>query len=205
MSDTTTVQWWAKGLLFENCNCQVVCPGHVHFEQECTHDRCMGYWAVRVDAGAFGEVGLAGIKAVVTYDSPPRMIDGGWTQTIVIDDAASDSQRAAMETILRGDAGGPWEVLSRFVGTRLPTQHHPIHLEDEPMRKRVSIAGIMEATVENLRGRDKTKPVLFENIFNQIHAPQQAIMRGDTDYDDGEVVIHNRGSHGLASDFHWTS
>ncbi len=44
-------KWWAKGLLFENCCCQVVCPGHVHFDQACTLERCTGYWAVRFDEG----------------------------------------------------------------------------------------------------------------------------------------------------------
>jgi len=32
--------WFARGLLFENCSCQIVCPGHVHFDQLCTHERC---------------------------------------------------------------------------------------------------------------------------------------------------------------------
>lgn len=204
MTEDGAPRWWAKGLLFENCNCQVVCPGHVHFDQYCTHDRCIGYWAVRIDEGRFGDVDLAGVRAVVTYNSPPRMIDGGWTQTIVLDEATTGEQRTAMETVLCGEAGGPWEVLARFVSDRRPTRYHAIELEDEPMRKRVSIAGVMEGVIESLRGRDKTKPVLFENIFNQVHAPEQMIMRGDTDYDDGDQQIHNRGSHGLASHFAWS-
>ena len=56
--------WFARGLLFENCNCQVVCPGHVHFSQECTHERCLGYWAIRFDEGRFEDVDLAGAKVV---------------------------------------------------------------------------------------------------------------------------------------------
>ncbi len=34
-----SVAWWARGLLFENCSCAVVCPGHFHFSQKCTHER----------------------------------------------------------------------------------------------------------------------------------------------------------------------
>ena len=78
-------RWWAKGLLFENCSCQVVCPGHVHFDQACTLERCVGYWAVRFDGGEFGGVPLGGVSAVVAYDSPQHMIEGNWTQVIVID------------------------------------------------------------------------------------------------------------------------
>lgn len=41
------MRWWVEGLLVENCNCQIVCPGHVHFDQLCTHDRRLGYHAHR--------------------------------------------------------------------------------------------------------------------------------------------------------------
>ena len=117
-----TVAWWARGLLFENCSCQAICPGHVHFDQTCYSDRCRGYWAVRVDEGAYGDVDLGGVRAVVAYDCPPHMIDGDWIEGLLIDEAASPPQREAIEAILDGSAGGPWEVLSRFVATRLPTR-----------------------------------------------------------------------------------
>ena len=46
-----SISWWAKGLVFENCNCQLVCPGHIHFDQVCTHERCKGYWAIVFEDG----------------------------------------------------------------------------------------------------------------------------------------------------------
>lgn len=53
MSEITHLgkKWWAKGLLFENCNCQVVCPGHVSFKQLCTHERCLGHWSIHIEEG----------------------------------------------------------------------------------------------------------------------------------------------------------
>ena len=54
-----------------------------------------------------------------------------------------------------------------------------------------------------IRGRDKSKPVLFENIFNQIHAPTQVIALGESEYDDGVVRFRTSGSHGLFSHFEW--
>src|SRR6476646_6202953 len=105
--------WWARGLIFENCSCTLVCPGHMHFSQNCTHERCRGFWAVRFDAGSFGTTPLAGAKAVIAFDTPQRMIDGGWTETVIIDDGASPDQRAALEALLCGQAGGPWEKLAQ--------------------------------------------------------------------------------------------
>ena len=133
--------WSARGLLFENCSCQSVCPGHVHFSQPCNHERCVGYWAIRFDEGRFGNVGLDGVRAVVAYDSPQHMIEGGWTQGLIIDRAATPTQRAAVESILAGRAGGPWAKLAAFVGRRLTTRYLPICVEDQGRTKKVSIDG----------------------------------------------------------------
>jgi hypothetical protein len=175
----------------------------MHFSQLCTHERCLGYWALRFDEGRCGDVPLAGCRALVTFDCPQRMIDGNWTEMLYIDESASPAQRLAIETLLTGRAGGPWEVLARFVGRRLETRFVPIAFSDEGATKRGSIAGLFDAVVTQIRGRDRSKPVLFENIFNQIHAPTQVLALGDTTYDDGVIKIRTSGSHGLFSMFDW--
>lgn len=197
------IAWRARGLLFENCNCQLVCPGHVHFDQLCTHERCVGYWAIRIDDGAFGEVSLGGLKAVIAYESPQHMIDGNWTEVIVIDQAASPAQRRAVEAILTGRAGGPWAVLARFVSRWLDTRFLPIDLADDGATKKARIPGLLEAAITQIRGRDRAQPVLFQNIFNQIHAPTQVLATGVTQYDDGVIKFSNEKTHGLYSNFDW--
>ena len=195
--------WHARGLIFENCSCTLVCPGHMHFSQKCTHERCKGYWALRIDEGGFGEVSLAGTRAVIAFDTPQRMIDGGGLETIIIDDSASEEQRRALETILTGGAGGPWQKLAAFVATRQPTEFRAIVLEDDGAVKRASIVDRLRTVVTQIRGRDKSRPVLFENIFNQIHAPTQVIALGESEYDDGVVKFRTTGSHGTFSNFEW--
>jgi hypothetical protein len=196
--------WFARGLLFESCSCQIVCPGHIHFDQLCTHERCEAWWAIRFDDGELDGVRLGGVKAVIAADSPQRMIDGGWVQTMIIDDEASPEQRRCAERILRGEVGGPWQVLARFVGEHLETRIARIRIEDEPMTKRISVAGLLRGVVTAIRGEDRDQPVRFENIFNQIHAPVQVIARGDSEYDDGVISFRNEGTHGLWSGFHWS-
>ena len=203
MTMTSPSSWHARGLIFENCSCALVCPGHMHFSQNCTHERCKGYWALRVDEGTFGEVALGGTRALIAFDTPQRMIDGGWVQTIIIDESASEAQRQALETILMGRAGGPWEKLAAFVATRQPTEFRAIAIEDEGPVKRASIVDRLKTIVTQIRGRDKTKPVLFENIFNQIHAPTQVLALGETEYDDGVIRITTSQTHGLFSNFNW--
>ena len=197
------MSWWASGLIFENCACTLVCPGHMHFSQLCTHDRCKGYWALRFDDGAFGEVSLQGQRALIAFDTPQRMIDGNWTQRLIVDPIASEEQRRALETILLGRAGGPWEKLHAFVANELPTEFRSIEMSDEGATKRISIADRLKGFVTQIRGRDRSKPVLFENCFNQIHASTQVIALGDTEYRDEAIVINNTGTHGLFSNFDW--
>ncbi len=195
--------WWARGLLFENCNCNVICPGHVHFSQGCTHDTCIGYWAVRVAEGEAGGVDLSGAMAVVAFSSPKVMIEGGWKQIILLNEADPPGKRGKLESILKGEQGGPWGVLARFVAERLPTRAVPIVMEDEGKTKRVKVDGLLDAYVEAIPGRDKSVPVTLENMFNQIHAPKQVVARGSTSFDEPGISFRTEGSHGLFSDFHW--
>ena len=196
--------WWAEGLLFENCNCTAVCPGHIHFSQKCTHEVCRGFWAIRFEAGRAGGVDLAGVDAVVVYEAPQVMVDGGWKQVIIVSDRAEAGQRRAIEEIIAGKRGGPWEVLARFVSDALPTRAAPVRIEDAPERKSVTITGILEGAVQAIRGRNRAEPVTFENIYNKIHNATQVIATGSTRFDDGEIVIANDGTHGLWSRFRWT-
>lgn len=175
----------------------------MHFSQNCTHERCKGYWAIRIDAGEFGGVPLAGTRALIAFDCPQRMIDGGWAETIIIDESATAAQRDALETMFKGRAGGPWEKLAAFVAIFQPTEYRVIEFVDEGPTKRASIIDRLKTVVTQIRGRDRSKPVLFENIFNQIHAPTQVIALGDADYDDGVVRFSNAQTHGLFSSFEW--
>jgi hypothetical protein len=175
----------------------------MHFSQNCTHEHCRGYWALRFDEGAFGDVPLAGARALVAFETSQRMMDGGWVETIIIDESASGPQRHAVETILKGKAGGPWAKLAPFVATWQPTEFRPIVIDDEGPVKRASIADRLKTVVTQIRGRDKSRPAVFENMFNQIHAPTQVLALGDTEYDDGVVRFSTTGTHGLFSRFDW--
>ena len=196
--------WWAEGLLFENCNCTAVCPGHIHFSQKCTHEVCHGFWAIRFEGGRVGGTDLAGVDAVVVYEAPQVMVDGGWRQRIIVSDGADRGQRRAVEEVITGTRGGPWEVLARFVAGELPTLSAPVRIDDAPGRKAVTVAGFLESAVEAIRGRNREEPVTFANIYNKVHDSTQVIARGSARYDDKEIVIDNEGTHGLWSRFRWT-
>ncbi len=196
--------WRAEGLLFENCSCTAVCPGHIHFGQRCTHDVCRGFWAIRFDAGSVDDVELAGIGAVVIFETPQVMVEGGWKQAIVISDRATPEQFQAVEEILTGVRGGPWRILARFVADARPTCRARVRIEDGPGEKSVKVAGMLRGAVKAIRGRDRARPVNFVNIYNQIHDSTQVIAQGSTRCDDGEFVFSIDQTHGLWSRFRWS-
>ena len=195
--------WHAKGLLFENCNCQLVCPGHMSFKQLCTHERCFGTWGIHIEEGRYRDVVLDGLDVAIFWDSPRHMIAGGWTTMFLVSDRADEGQRDVLETIFSGLAGGPWEVLGRFVATHLPTRYVPLRFEDEGRRKRMYVEGLYDMSVEAIRGMDKTREVLLENAFNQIHSPTQVLALGRTRVADPEIGFEVEGTHALYSRFSW--
>lgn len=195
--------WWAKGILFENCNCQIVCPGHFHFTQMCTHDRCRGYWGIDVVEGLFGEVPLAGAKVVIVFDSPQNMASGNWVVTTYVDHDTTAEQQAALESILSGEAEGPWKVLARFVGERMPTLREKIVFTAEPKSRTTVVGDFLRSLITPLKGRDRDKPVMLENIFNQIHAPSQELGMGSTSYSGG-FQLETNNTHALQSRFSWS-
>ena len=117
--------------------------------------------------------------------------------------ARRTAQYAAIETILTGRAGGPWAVLGRFVERRLPTTRAAVEMADEATTRHLSIAGRLTSVITDIRGRDRSQPVRFENIYNQIHAPSQVLARGSSSYDDREIPFSTDGTHALHSIFDW--
>jgi hypothetical protein len=195
--------WRIDGLLFENCSCQLICPAHISFKNNCTHERCTGHWSFHIDRGHYEETALDGLNAVVVFDAPQRMYEGGWTETLYIDDRADSSQREALEAILTGKAGGPWEVLARFVSDWLDTQYVPMRFENNGRQKYLHIDGLFETTVEAIRARDDQGEATLVNLFNQIHGAVHVLARGQTRCVDRRFDIAIEKTHGLYSTFSW--
>jgi hypothetical protein len=196
-------RWCAKGLLFENCNCQLLCPAHLSFKQRCEHERCIGHWAIHIEEGRYGSLTLDGLNAFIVGDSPQLMISGGWTQAIYLDERAGEAERRALEQIFTGQAGGSWAVLAQFVSTRLETRVVPIHFKDEGRRKAMWIDDCLDTTVEAIKGADPAQEAVVANVFNQIHASTQVLAFGTTRYADRGLAMTTSGTHALYSRFSW--
>jgi len=199
----TTPPWKATGLIFENCNCQLLCPAHVSFKQKCTHERCKGYWAFHIFEGYFDNIDLSDLNGVVVFDTPQRMYEGDWTQACYIDERASGPQRTALTDILSGRVGGPWEILDAFVNTRLDPKFVPIHFENGEREKRLTISDMFDTTVTAIEGADGSTEAKIENLHNVLHGTTHILARGQTRCRDRVFNFAHSRTHGLYSRFSW--
>ena len=200
----STPAWSLSGLLFENCSCQLVCPAHISFKQSCTHERCIGHWSIHVDRGSYGDVDLSGCNILILYDAPQRMYEGGWNEVFFFDEAIQPDQREALDIILTGKAGGPWQVLSRFVSKHLKSRVVSLHFEDQGREKRMWIDGVFETEISAIRAKDDRGEALLVNLFNQIHSERQVLARGSTRSFDSEIAFEIENTHALYSEFSWS-
>lgn len=147
--------WDVKGTVTLACNCDYGCP--CNFNARPTYGHCEGEWTWHVGTGRFGAARLDGLNFTLAADWPAAIHEGNGEALILIDERADEAQRRAIQTLLEGQAGGPWAILrdtlSRVHGPRfvpytvkLDGVHSTVragdclHLELQPSRNPVTKA-----------------------------------------------------------------
>jgi hypothetical protein len=112
--------WRLNGRVLVACNCDWGCP--CNFNARPTTGKCEGGWTWHVDEGAYGDLALNGLNFSVYANWPGAIHEGNGEALVLIDERADVRQREAIEVLLGGKAGGPWQVL----GWTWPKVHGPI-------------------------------------------------------------------------------
>jgi len=123
--------WHLKGTVFIACNCDYGCP--CNFNALPTQGYCEGQWTWHVEEGRFGETPLDGLNFTVAVKWPGAIHEGDGEGVILVDERADDAQRAAIETLVGGDVGGPWGLLA----WTWPTVYGP-----NPVAYELELAGV---------------------------------------------------------------
>lgn len=137
------VDWYVEGPSFGNCNCGYACP--CQFEELPTHGDCRGFEVLEITKGHFGDTDLSGIKAALVYAWPGPIFEGKGEMQVIIDPAASDAQRAAVDQIFQGketdDEATHWWVFRAMCDTVHDTVYAPIDydvdIEDRTAKVRI--------------------------------------------------------------------
>lgn len=113
MTAGTQVAWQLAGNVILACNCEPGCP--CNFNALPTSGDCEGGWTWTIESGEYDGVRLDGLSFALFADWPGAIHEGNGQAVVLIDDRADERQRAALETLALGRAGGPWEILSHTV------------------------------------------------------------------------------------------
>lgn len=104
--------WWSlKGTVLIACNCDYGCP--CNFNAPPSHGKCEGGWIWHVDKGSFRDVSLDGLNFSLFARWPAAIHLGNGEALMFVDERADQRQRGAIGTILKGEVGGPWGILSK--------------------------------------------------------------------------------------------
>ena len=159
------MSWTVSGTYFENCSCEVACPCNVSsLALPASHDRCRAFVAFAIADGEADGMDLSGRRVAVFLDAPAQMVEGGWDFGVVVDDEASEEQRAKLGEIFSGKDGGPLADLAGLIANDLGVDQAPIEITEEGRRHRVTIGGGTEVDIEDFHAEGFDEPSKLANV-----------------------------------------
>jgi hypothetical protein len=141
--------WTMKGTVLVACNCDYGCP--CNFNALPTKGKCEGGWTWHIAEGSYDGTDLGGLAFTLVVNWPGAIHEGNGEGVLLVDERAGEAQRAAIHTLVKGGAGGPWGVL----GWTWPTLHGPeavpYELELNGIRSRLKAGDALELELEPIR------------------------------------------------------
>ena len=150
-SRAQTPSWQLSATVAESCSCVVACP--CNFGGEPSRMPCEGNRLISITKGHFGDVDLAGVAFLVTFEMR------SWSK-IYVSDKISDKQNAAVEALLPIAFAG-------FRNGMLSLQKAPITMEITDTRVRFS-APESSVDMEVMKGFGG-QPVKILNLPNPAY------------------------------------
>lgn len=119
-----TQNWTITGDYVEACNCDVACQ--CLWGATPDEDRCIFSSVFHITDGQYGDVDLSGLHAALLGRCEEGVMidpDTAWHVVLLIDESADDGQRAALEAIYLGRAGGVFAAAAdaHFESTEVTT------------------------------------------------------------------------------------
>lgn len=166
-------KWQLNGQVLVACNCDWGCP--CNFNARPTKGKCEGGWTWHVDKGSYGDVRLDGLNFSVYVNWPGAIHEGNGEGLLLIDERAEAQQRSAIETLIGGTVGGPWQIL----GWTWPKAHGPFaatyEITLDGVKSRIRCGDYLDVECEPIRN-----PVTGAESYPGVVLPQGIIFkRGD--------------------------
>lgn len=205
-----TEAWWLSGDYLENCNCELLCPcllgprnARGGAMARPTEGHCDVPLVFHVAQGAAGAVPLAGTHVALAVHTPAAMGEGNWRVALYLDAAASPEQRAALERIFTGRAGGVMARVSALVAEWLPTRVAPIAFGREGRRRWARIDGVLEVEAEGVEGAEAGTESWIDNVRHFVSRRLAAARASRGTYRDHGQNWNNAGRNAHYASFEW--
>ena len=198
----TTRKWKLRGTLLIACNCDFGCP--CNFNARPSRGDCEGQWLWHVEQGSVGEVSLDGLSWTVTADWPGAIHEGGGKAISFYDENADERQAAAIRSLVRGEAGGPWGI---FINTYelIDIRALPFELKIDGLNTHARVGEVMRlemTTIKNPVTGAEVHPgaVLPEGLVtNEMSFGMSEVFRVDS-----EVEYDHSGQYTAIAAFDYT-
>jgi hypothetical protein len=200
--------WQISGEYMESCNCDYLCPCiYTSPQGEVTHDHCTAALIFRIDQGQHGATDLLGLCFALLIRSGKIMADGDWVFAGVVDERADPSQRAALASIVAGEAGGtPGMIRSNLVSDFRGVQFKPIGFKTEGLKRSVSIPDMLSFEIEGVASRNRSgEPFYIDNTAHPANR-RLALARASQLHLHGfglDLDMAGKGNNGHFAPFSW--
>lgn len=193
-----------SGHYVASCSCRELCP--------CAHDgppdhpsgstECYGAAVFRIERGNLDDVDLSGVTFAIYNFFPSTFSTGGWSIGAVVDTDAADEQVKAVQTILSGEAGGPFADMAPLIGAFLGIARARVTYSDGATPSG-SVAGESEFRFEPYRGPDGTPTTIRNAAWGFAPEYQIGKATGRTNAFGGAIAFE--AIYGEAAEFTYSS
>ena len=122
--------WEMSGTYVATCQCQLVCPCPMDGPPTGPDGECRGVAVFAIRDGRLDDTDLSGTTFAFANLFPSNLSAGNWKVGVVVDESASDEQTEAIERIIRGQEGGPFEDFSAFYDEWLGIERAQVSVAD---------------------------------------------------------------------------
>jgi hypothetical protein len=206
----TATRWSLRGDYFENCNCDVVCPCEISPEGPMaaspTQGHCDAIVAFHVDQGVYDGVSLDGLSALAVLLAPGAMGQGNWKFALYLDERANEPQKAALQAIFSGSAGGPMGAFAPLVGEVLGVKSVPIKYVIEGKRRSVTVPGIFNTSIRGIASMHEDGREAWIDMGHPFAPDRVALAVGEqgSTYTDHGMKWDNSGKNGHYAPISWS-
>lgn len=173
--------WHITATVAESCSCTVACP--CNFGGSPNVDRCDGNRLISIKSGHYGDVDLAGVSFLVTFEMRK------WSK-IYVSDRVSDRQNAAVEALLPLAFAG-------FRNGMLSLEKGPITMDFTETRVRFS-GPKSSVDMEVMKGFGG-KPVTIQNLPNAAYQGYTQFKSVSHQHTSADHTFSHAGTNGFTS------